>query len=50
MSHHSGNYGGQYPSKPLSTWDKIQIWAWAIFLLAVFFGPMILGVKWWVFG
>ena len=50
MSHHSGNYGGQCPSGPLTTKDKIIIGIGIAVICTVLFGPPVFGVVWWVFG
>lgn len=50
MSHHSGNYGGQCPSNPPTFRDKVILSVVVVALLAIFFGPAIVAIKWWVFG
>ncbi len=52
MSHHSGNYGGQYRSPPPTTGGKIAGWSVLAIMvcvaLGVIFGPFIAAVVWWV--
>jgi hypothetical protein len=50
MSLMGRRFGGQCPSKPLTTSDKVWLWLGFIVGLALFFGPLVLGVRWWVFG
>lgn len=45
MSHHSGNYGGQYSSGPLTTMDKSKL---GLGCFSIFAGPIIL-IVWLVF-
>lgn len=50
MSLNGNRIGGQYPSKPLNTRDKALLWACFIGGFALVFGPLIIGVRWWVWG
>lgn len=42
MSHHSGNYGGQCPSGPLTVRDKAVLWGWLVVFVGVVFGVIVL--------
>ena len=47
----SGNrWGGQCPSPPPTPRDFAILTVGVIVILAVVFGPLVVGVKWWVFG
>lgn len=42
--------GGQYPSPPPTPRDYAIVTVGVIVILSVVFGPLVVGVKWWVFG